>query len=86
MNSTKDYIRTALNTIKYDFGDLMVSNVLWVLLMVPIVTIPPAFAGLYYATSQLAHNESVTRQIFFKGFKKYFLASYKWFFFNVIVD
>ena len=53
--------------------------------MVPLVTIPPAFAGLYYETSQLAHNESVTRQIFFKGFKKYFLARYKWFFFNVIV-
>jgi hypothetical protein len=85
MNSTKDYIRAVLDTIQYSFGDLMVSNVLWVLLMVPIVTIPPAFAGLNYATSQLVHNEPGTRQIFFDGFKKYFRVSYSWFFSNVVV-
>ena len=85
MNSSKDYIRTVLDTIKYDFGDLLVSNVIWVLMFLPVITIPPAFAGLIYATSQMVHNESVTRQIFFNGFKKYFLASYRWFFFNVIV-
>ena len=85
MNSTKDYIRTVLETIQYSFGDLMVSNILWVLLMVPIVTIPPAFAGLNYATSQPAHNEPGTRQIFFDGFKKHFRASYSWFFLNVVV-
>jgi len=85
MNSTKDYIRTVFETIQYSFGDLLVSNIFWVLLMLPIITIPPAFAGLNYATSQLVHNESVTRQIFFNGFKKYFLASYRWFISNVIV-
>jgi uncharacterized membrane protein YesL len=51
----------------------------------PIITIPPAFAGLYYSTSQLAHNELSNRQTFFEGFKKYFLPSYYWFFSNVIV-
>ena len=53
--------------------------------MLPIITIPPAFAGLNYATSQLVHNEPVTKQIFFDGFKKYFRASYSWFFLNVVV-
>jgi len=53
--------------------------------MLPIITIPPAFAGLNYATSQLVHNESGTRQIFFDGFKRYFRASYSWFFSNVVV-
>jgi hypothetical protein len=85
MNSTKDYIRTVLDTIRYDFGDLMVINIYWVLLMLPIITIPPAFAGLYYSTSQLVQNESVTRQTFIEGFKKYFRASYVWFFSNVLV-
>jgi hypothetical protein len=85
MNSTKDYIRTVLETIRYDFGDLMVSNILWLLLCLPIITIPPAFAGLYYATSQLAQTELSTRQTFFEGFKKYLFPSYFWFFSNVIV-
>jgi uncharacterized membrane protein YesL len=85
MNSTKDYIRTVLDTIRYDFGDLMVSNVLWLLVSLPIITIPPAFAGLYYSTSKLAHNESCSRQTFFAGFKKYFRTSYYWFISNVIV-
>lgn len=85
MNSTKDYIRTVLDTIRYDFGDLMVSNVLWLLVSLPIITIPPAFAGLYYSTSKLAHNESGSRQTFFVGFKKYFRTSYYWFISNVIV-
>jgi hypothetical protein len=85
MNSTKDYLRTVLDTIRYDFGDLMVSNVLWVLLILPIITIPPAFAGLYYATLQQVHYKSVTRQIFFEGFRKYLRPSYGWFFSNVLV-
>ena len=85
MNSTKDYIRTVLDTIRYDFGDLMVSNVLWVLLILPIITIPPAFAGLYYATLQQVHYKSVTRYKFFEGFRKYLRPSYGWFFSNVLV-
>jgi uncharacterized membrane protein YesL len=85
MNSTRDYVRTVLDTIRYDFGDLMVSNVLWLLLSLPIIIIPPAIAGLYYSTSKLARNESSSRQTFVEGFKKYFRSSYYWFFSNVIV-
>jgi len=85
MNSTKDYIRTVLETIQYSFGDLLVGNALWVLLMLPIITIPPAFAGLYYGTSQMVHNEPITRRTFIEGFKRYFRASYVWFFSNVVV-
>ena len=39
MNSTRDYIRNVLDTIRYDFGDLMVANIFWVLLLLPIITI-----------------------------------------------
>lgn len=85
MGSTKDYIRTVLETIQYSFGDLLVGNVLWVLLMLPIITIPPAFAGLYYGTSQMVHNEPITRRTFIEGFKRYFRVSYVWFFSNVVV-
>lgn len=85
MNSTKDYIRAVLDAIRYDFGELMVSNILWLLLCLPIITIPPAFAGLYYSTSRLVQKEASSRKTFFEGFKKYFRASYYWFFLNLIV-
>jgi uncharacterized membrane protein YesL len=85
MNSAKDYIKSVLDGVKYDFGDLMVSNVLLVLLLLPIITIPPAFAGLYYSTSKIAANEFKVRQNFFSGFKKYFRVSYAWFFLNLLV-
>ena len=85
MNSTKDYIRAVLETIQYSFGELLVSNIFFVLMLLPIVTIPPAFGGLNYAASQLVINEPVNRQTFFEGFKKYFQTSYVWFFANVIV-
>ena len=85
MNSTRDYIRTVLESVQYSFGELLVSNIFFVLMLLPIITIPPAFAGLYYSTSKLAHNESSTRQTFFEGFKRYFRPSYYWLFSNVIV-
>jgi uncharacterized membrane protein YesL len=85
MNSAKDYVRTVLDTIRYDFGELMVSNILWLLLCLPIITIPPAFAGLYYSTSKLAQQETSSRKTFFEGFRKYFRSSYYWFFLNLIV-
>jgi uncharacterized membrane protein YesL len=66
-------------------GELIVINILWVAFTLLILTIPPAFAGLYYATNQLAQDEPVTRRTFFEGFKKYFLVSYGWFLSNGVV-
>jgi hypothetical protein len=85
MNSTKDYLRTVLDSIRYDFGELMLSNVIWLLLCLPIITIPPAFAGLYYSTSKLAQNGTISKTTFFEGVRKYFRPSYYWFFLNLIV-
>ena len=61
------------------------ANVIWVLLCLPLITIPPAFAGLYYSTTKLAQKETASRKTFFEGFRKYFRASYYWFFSNVFV-
>jgi len=85
MKSPNDFFRKVLDTIKYDFGDLMVSNIFWVLMLLPILTIPAAFAGLYYSTSRLVWNERITKKLFFVGFKKYSKASYICFFSNIIV-
>ncbi len=85
MKSVNDFFRKVLDTIKHDFGDLMVSNIFWVLMLLPIVTIPPAFAGLFYSTSRVVQNERSTRQIFFIGFKKFAKVSYFWFLSNLLI-
>jgi uncharacterized membrane protein YesL len=85
MKSTNDFFRTVTTTIRYSIGELITINILWVVFTVLIVTMPPAFAGLYYATNQLAQDKPVTRRTFFEGFKKYFLVSYGWFLSNGVV-
>lgn len=85
MKSINDYLRTVLATLRYSSGELLTINLLWVLLMLPIITIPPAFAGLFYATHQLANETKVSWRTFFEGFNKYLLKSYVWFLANAIV-
>lgn len=85
MKSINDYLRTVLLALRFSFGELLMVNILWVLLMIPVVTIPPAFAGLYYATNQLANEKKVTCHTFFEGFKKYLSKSYLWFLVNTVV-
>jgi uncharacterized membrane protein YesL len=85
MKSTNDYIRNVVFTVRFSFKELWTGNIWWAIMMLPIVTIPPAFAGLYYATAQLASENAVTRDTFFVGFRKYLLASYLWFLSNVLV-
>lgn len=59
-------------------GLLMVANVLWWLLSLPLITWPPATAGLYH----LAHclhgpdAETTTWRVFFHGFRAHLLRSW----------
>jgi hypothetical protein len=68
------------------FWIVWLSNVLWVLFLIPVITIPLAFAGLYACAHSLAHNESLEWQTFFTGIKKYFSASLRWTLANLFVS
>ena len=60
----------------HEINGLIPINFWWFLMCIPIVTIPPATAGLFYAAYKNKNGEAVTRQTFFEGFKKYALFSY----------
>jgi len=48
-------------------------NLLCVLLCIPLVTLAPALAGVYYVTNHLAHERyTTTWRDFFIGFRQYF--------------
>jgi uncharacterized membrane protein YesL len=61
------------------------ANLLWLLLAIPIVTLPPATAGLLYLTNQVAHHRSVELRMFFEGLRKYFVKSWLLALLNLLV-
>jgi len=64
---------------------LVGANLLWVLLAIPVITLPPATAGMYYLTNQVAHRKAVHLRMFFAGFKKYFVKSWLLALLNLLV-
>lgn len=79
------YLGRSFVKIYYDILNIIIVNVLWVLLSLPIITAPGAMAGLFYTTNRLAKNESISARTFFDGFRKYFWASWRWTLMNMIV-
>ena len=60
-------------------------NLLWVVLTLLVVTAFPAYAGLHFATNQIAHGQSAGIRDFFEGFKKYFWISWKYGLINLVL-
>jgi len=67
------------------FWLIWLSNLLWLILLVPVITIPLGFAGLYACAHGLVHGESMEWHSFFAGIKKHFGFSLKWTFANLLV-
>lgn len=61
------------------------ASLVWMLLAIPLITLPPATAGILYLTNQVAHHKSIEFGMFFQGFKKFFLKSWLLVLINVAV-
>src|SRR5262249_16874443 len=64
---------------------LVTLNVVWFIISIPIITIIPATAGLFYATNRLAHGKSADWHTVIEGFRLYFWRSWLWGLMNVVV-
>jgi hypothetical protein len=60
----------------YDLLLLMLMNIVTALLLIPIVTFPPALAGLWNAGNIVAQGRAVTWADYFEGFRRYFLKAW----------
>lgn len=58
-------------------GLLVIANLLWVALSLPIVTMPPATAGLFALTNRLANGERARLSDYFQGVRTYLLRSWQ---------
>jgi hypothetical protein len=71
LNALKLYWKT-LGDLYYEIVILGAVNLLWTVLLIPIVTAPPATAALFYVTNRLANGEDTKIRDFFVGFRTYF--------------
>lgn len=60
----------------YDhLGLLVVANLLWLALCIPVITAPAATAGLFRLARGIADHEPVTIRDFFDGFREHFFPA-----------
>lgn len=75
----------ALKRFWDDLFILVLMNLLTVLLAVPVITFPPALAGLWYVANQIANGRSAEWSDYFWGFRHYFLRSWALALINLLV-
>jgi uncharacterized membrane protein YesL len=85
MRSIFPVLWEALKHFWEDFFVLTVMNILTVLLVLPVVTFPPALAGLWYIGSQAANGRAVQWSDYFWGFRRYFLKAWGLALINILV-
>ena len=66
-------------------GPIIVFNVIWFLVSLPVITIFPSLMSLFYTTNRLAHGKSADWHLFFEGFRTYFWLSWRWGLLNLFV-
>lgn len=72
--------------LAYDSAsEIIISNILWFLLSIPVVTAPAAAAGAYSNAYRLAIGKRATAQSFFKGVRKFGWAGYRFLFMNLFI-
>jgi uncharacterized membrane protein YesL len=68
--------RKSLSLYYYELWILALANLIWVVLALFILPIPPATAALYYLAHQVAHEEPISLRLFVDGLRLFFLRSY----------
>ena len=72
-----------------DFWDelflLALMNIVTVLLVIPIVTFPPALAGLWNVANRVAEGRSIHWSDYFEGFRRYFWKAWGLALLNILV-
>ncbi len=62
----------------YDhIGLLVLANLIWAALCLPVVTAPASTAGLFHLTRKISKGEEVSLRDFFRGFRLHFLPALK---------
>jgi len=85
MKETIHELKKAFYVVWDDLWTIWMTEILFVVCSLPIVTAPAAFTGFYYTMHELANGESVGWRTFFNGIKQYIWVGYRWFGLNLVV-
>lgn len=66
----------SFNDLFQAIGPLIMANLLWLALTLPVVTAPAALAGLYFFSDLVVRGEDPSLSTFFAGFRRYFFQSW----------
>src|SRR6266498_5968430 len=69
-------LRDKLINAYLDLIPLIILNLVWFIISLPIITLIPATGGLFYATNKLAHGHSADWRTLIEGFRLYFWQSW----------
>jgi hypothetical protein len=67
------------------FWVIWLSDLLWLVFCLPLVTAPLGFAGLYECAHGLAYGETISWRTFFTGIRRRWGTGYRWAVFNLAV-
>jgi uncharacterized membrane protein YesL len=84
----KHAFRIAWSSLRDTYEELFIligANLLTLVLLIPVVTGPPALAGLHHLGFHISTEKRVEFGLFWEGFRRYFLDSWKLAVFNVLV-
>jgi len=76
MNHAFRVLGNSLNDLFQAIGPLIVANLLWLALSLPVVTAPAALAGLYYFAGLVVRGEDPPLSSFFAGLRQHFVRSW----------
>ncbi len=85
MKSVFNVFWKAIQDWWYDLLLLMFMNIVTILLFIPIITFPPALAGLWNVGNLLAHGKVARWADYFEGFRRYFLKAWGLALLNIFV-
>lgn len=80
-----ELLRDRLINAYYDLIPLVILNVLWFIVSIPLVTLIPATGALFYSTNLMAHGKSAGWREFFAGFRICFWRSWIWGVINLFI-
>jgi hypothetical protein len=67
------------------FWMVWLAEIFWLLLCLPVVTIPLAFTGLHFSMTAVARGDTTTWHTFFRGIRQYWQAGLRWSAANALV-
>jgi len=85
MEKIEKYIHDTFLNAWDGFWVIWLSQLLWLIFSIPIITMPLAFAGMYSSVHAVAMGESTTWKTFFEGIKSHFKLAVRWSLINLIV-